>query len=403
MKKIFTALFIALFINAYAQVTLPTQPKMGPGGSDAEIHTAFDSAFYGDKIENQFWLFEPKNPKPSNAPVVVYWHGSYTGKAHELGAVLALDMFEYVKRGYIVVAPLYEHGSYEPSASKKIELFGSITKAAFSELEKPGHIIPLKDDKNNIVYGCVGYSLGGIVFAGASNHQKLGIHPPAAIVGILPFGHPEHTPYSGIPTSTKVALVAGDSDFLKDEAEKLHWPALSHIPCENKIYALVPNNAGLNADHLFPLRISIDALDYFAAWKFSFGMMDCAIKNKNCEYVLTNKDSITYMGKLSTGRALRPIIIKDGACNALTNTDNNSMHKQNSIIRLVGNNSLEIENNVSSSYKVKFFNTQGVELSVYDSNNQNKISIEIGNLPSGIYLSKIISNDYIDAIKFIKE
>ncbi|TAH26584.1 MAG: T9SS C-terminal target domain-containing protein [Cytophagales bacterium] len=393
--------------NLYSQILPPAQPILGPGGKTAEIHLGFDSAFYGDKIENQFWLFEPKTPKPSNAPVVFFWHGTYTGKARELGAVLASDLFEYVKRGYIVVAPLYQHGSYEPTASKKIELFGSITKAALAELEKPGHITPQKNKEGLINYGCVGYSLGGMIFAGANNYQKLGIHAPLALVGVLPFGHQEHTPYSNIPTSTKVALISSDSDmdFLKVQADNMHWPGLAHIPCKNKVYVYAQSGNGLTADHLFPLRIAINSLDYFVAWKYTFGMMDCALQNKNCEYVLTNRDSITFTGLFSNQKPAKPLIIKDGACDAVT-----SLIKNNNAIV---NNEISYQNPVNKQLSIHYRSKGSYEAKIIDMNGLLRLSemsadqtqnINTSNLKPGIYLLEITNdNEIIKRDKIIIE
>ncbi|HEX8549270.1 MAG TPA: T9SS type A sorting domain-containing protein [Cytophagaceae bacterium] len=395
MKRILTAVVLTLFTASFSLAQYPGQPLYGPGGTKDYIHQAVDSAFYGSDITNQFWLFEPASPKPATAYVVTYWHGSYDGPARQLGPALSSYVVEIVKKGYTVVVPLYQHGSYSPTADEKVSLFGSITKAAFLELDKPNHVKPIKDETNKVVYGTIGFSLGGMVFAGANNYKTAGIPAPIAIATFAPYGESKFVPYSNIPATTKVAIQIGEGDGntgdgsgdLQYQAKTMHWNALNHIPCENKILLTVPNNRGLTADHLYHTMQAVNQLDFYASWKYSIGFMDCALKNKNCEYVLTNSDSIIDLGTFANKTPLKKITIVDGACKAtpITSTLSQSQSEALSIRQVGHSRNIIIENSTNQLAQINIYDLTGRLLSSFGSA-PGKQEIILDNVTSGFFL-----------------
>ena len=53
--------------------TAPTQPTEGPGGSNYS-HLGVRESRYGWG-SHQFWIFEPTDPTPTSAPLIVFNHG----------------------------------------------------------------------------------------------------------------------------------------------------------------------------------------------------------------------------------------------------------------------------------------------------------------------------------------
>ncbi|MDH7506660.1 MAG: hypothetical protein QHH15_02575, partial [Candidatus Thermoplasmatota archaeon] len=115
MKKQILTLFIVcllmtLFIeNNTAKVgdpSPPNQPPNGPGGSDYKHNKVKISRYkWGAR---QFWIFEPDDPKPEKAPLIVFNHG-WTA----MFPVFYKEWINHiVKKGNIVVYPRYQLGIY---------------------------------------------------------------------------------------------------------------------------------------------------------------------------------------------------------------------------------------------------------------------------------------------------
>jgi len=113
---------IATVLHVLAGMTLlpavrpsaPPQPRSGPGGADY----AFDSVkAHLYKEDGKFWIFEPADPKPETAPLVVFNHGYGATEPRTYGAWID----HLVKRGKIVVYPAYQE--------RLIELPGSLTSS----------------------------------------------------------------------------------------------------------------------------------------------------------------------------------------------------------------------------------------------------------------------------------
>jgi hypothetical protein len=67
-----TALF--LFHNTQGQIiSPPTQPLNGPGGKDYLYQSVKQSKFGAN--DTTFWIFEPENPSPDSADLIIFNHG----------------------------------------------------------------------------------------------------------------------------------------------------------------------------------------------------------------------------------------------------------------------------------------------------------------------------------------
>src|SRR5690242_21903816 len=60
-------------LPAQKAVTPPSQPTTGPGGKQY-VHASVTKNRYG-KGAPEYWIYEPDDPKPASAPVIVFLQG----------------------------------------------------------------------------------------------------------------------------------------------------------------------------------------------------------------------------------------------------------------------------------------------------------------------------------------
>ena len=302
------------------------QPDSGPGGVGHK-HAAVTETVVGNG-GSKAWVFEPDQPRPRTAPVVVLLHG--------WGAMRPAFYIEWirhlVRRGNIVIYPKYQASlitlpTRMPRAAK------SAIRDAIAELGKPGHVRP-----DETRFAVAGHSLGGIMAMNiAANAKEDGLPPPRAVMCVEP-GEPRHAPrslgrltpipsilgdYAGVPKGTLVLIVVGDDDIMVgDVAAKLIWKAIEHLPAKDRDYVTVVSDSHgsptLDASHLLPLapaRGSVirrvfgttDALDHYGTWKLLDALTDAAFYGKNLKYALGNTPEQRYMGKWSDGTPVKEL------------------------------------------------------------------------------------------------
>jgi len=313
MKKLIIGFFLLLGVELYSQVG-PSQPAIGPGGTEY-VCASFDSAFYGTNLNEWCWIYEPNTPKLDTAPVIVYWHGYYGGSNYRM---LGADMIQYVehmvKKGYIVIKPVFQYGG---SASFSNADGAALLKYAFGILNSGTHVRPSLDEDGNINYGMFGYSNGSkYAFNISNDYATNGIPAPKAI--FTTNGNPGSNA-GNIPSTTKIVLLAGADDNVVPQANvEMQYSQLTQIPCENKNLYLLSSDyhgtPGLASNHIYSLTGDgtsgwVNSMDWNAVWKFSVGIMDCAIKNVNCDYVFNDVDLVMDMGKWSDDVPINKITI----------------------------------------------------------------------------------------------
>src|ERR1700683_5030439 len=131
-----------------------------------------------DSRPPRFWFFNPADPKPEGAPLVIFNHGWSAMEPKPYGAWID----HIVKRGTIVVYPVYQDslrtppGDFTPNAAAGI-------RAAIAKLQsEPGHVKP---DLGKIAF--VGHSMGGVISANlAAQWQQLIVPRPLAVMSVQP-------------------------------------------------------------------------------------------------------------------------------------------------------------------------------------------------------------------------
>jgi len=306
-----------------ADAAPPTQPAGGPGGA-AYGHASVTKTLFGEGA-GETWIFEPDQPRPESAPVIVFLHGLSATNPRTYGAWID----HLVRQGNIVVYPRFQSGII-PRPRTFTRNAMQAYRAALALLEREGHV---HADLERIAV--VGHSVGGILRAEAED-----LPVPLAVFCVLPgstdTGRLDHIALddlSNIPEGTLILTLAGDADSIagEDDARRIYREAL-HVPAADKdLLVLASDPHGepdLRADHLFPLATDdrfaedadygstapnpvADALDYYGTWKLFDALCDAAFDGTNREYALGNTAEQRHMGKWSDGKPVQELLVLD--------------------------------------------------------------------------------------------
>ena len=329
----------------------PAQPASGPGGADYK-HKQVVANMYGTGA-TRYWIFEPADPKPDSAPLVIFNHGWSAMEPKFYGAWID----HIVKRGNIVVYPVYQDSLRTPTYDFTPNAAAGIRSAVEKLQTEPGHVKPHLDKVT-----VVGHSMGGVITANlGAQWQQHGVPQPKALMCVEPgktWARSEATSVkladmSLIGKETLLLTVAGDRDRLvKDVDAKRIFKESTNILPQNKNYAvLISDDHGspaLAANHFAPcapnprysdpsiggpLRArlrermqerrqeagddtpdftvaatrGIDALDFYGTWKLFDGLCDAAFYSTNREYALGNTPQQRFMGKWSDGTPVKEL------------------------------------------------------------------------------------------------
>ncbi|NYB52366.1 MAG: alpha/beta hydrolase fold domain-containing protein [Methanobacteriaceae archaeon] len=308
--------------------TAPLQPSSGPGGSDY-IHSSVKESVYGEG-QNQYWIFEPDNPHPKSAPVIVFLHG--WGATTPTFYRAWID--HLVRKGNIVIYPRYQVDFSTPSDNFTPNSIRAV-KEALIELEKDGHV---KAQQEN--FAIVGHSVGGLISVNmASLAISEGIPLPKVVFAVEPGKSRSSNDTVGPvlenltkihPNTLLLSLAGENDDWVGDEDARKIIRETTQIPLENKDFLLLSTDTHgqppLWADHFAPLAPKIrlegnntqinisfwvDSRDYYGTWKLFDGLYEAGFYGKNREYALGNTTQQRFMGIWSDGTPVKEIKVTD--------------------------------------------------------------------------------------------
>jgi dienelactone hydrolase len=284
----------------------PLQPERGPGGREYRHNGVIEGSFgWGGK---QYWLFEPTDPRPDKAPVIIFNHGW----AGMLPRFYQRWIEHIVKRGNIVIYPRYQRSILTPSERFTPNMVTAV-RAALEKLATEEHVRPDLDK-----VAAVGHSMGGVLSANlAAVAGREGLPELKAVMCIEPGMGPRDVlmDFTEIPTGTLILGVLGEDDsYVTEDIAKRILAGAVHVGKEDKnLITVLTDNHGkpaLNADHFAPTDGNLDALSWYGFWKWFDALCDTAFYGKNREYALGNTPEQRFMGKWSDGKPVKEASVK---------------------------------------------------------------------------------------------
>jgi len=297
----------------------PLAPVQGPGAAEVRNARVVDSShgFLG----RSYTLFEPADPVPQSAPVIIFmhgfggnWPGPYSGWIDHL-----------VQRGNIVIFPTYQASTLTLTALYMPNTIAAI-KDALATLQAPDHVKP---DLTRIAV--VGHSMGGSIAANLavrSADASSGVPRLRAMMNVAPQNGSDILfpieELSNIPSDMLILEVVGDSDDIAgDRLAKQIFYGASRVPLANKGFvtlhsdshgkpALVANHfapLSQNAEHGGLVKYATDALDFYGYWKLFDGLTDAAFYGKNRDYAFGGTPLEMDMGRWSDGMPVVPLTV----------------------------------------------------------------------------------------------
>jgi pimeloyl-ACP methyl ester carboxylesterase len=347
----------------------PGQAESGPGGKDYK-HARVTKTIYG-KGAIQYWLFEPAEPAPKSAPLIVFNHGWSATDPFIYGAWIE----HIVRKGNIVVFPRYQENLITLPSDFTANAIASVKDAIAQLKSEAGHVKPNLDK-----FAIVGHSAGGLITANmAAMAKDAGLPEPKALMCVQP-GKTDLAGFqlvdlSKIPAVTLLLAVAGDADTTCGDTDaKRIFREATAITAANKNFIMIfsddRGSPTLRATHMSPLAFNekeledakpaakpqaalsaglfsglisgdlsfledllksdqgkqlrrstaqmpyfidlvdtLNALDYYGYWKLFDALCDAAFYSKNREFALGNTTQQRFMGKWSNGEPVKELKI----------------------------------------------------------------------------------------------
>jgi len=329
----------------------PIQPSRGPGGSEYK-HGRVVANMYGTGA-TRYWIFEPADPKPETAPVIIFNHGWGAMAPLYYGAWID----HIVKRGNIIIFPVYQSSLRTPMSDFTPNAAAGIRSAIIELQAQAGHVKPQLDK-----VAIAGHSMGGVITANlGAQWKQLGIPQSKALMCVEPGKTSSIAKMTAIKLAdmslidkdTLLLAVAGDQDRLvKDvDAKRIFKESTNVFPQNKNLILMVSDMHGfpqLVADHLAPIAYNpkytdssvegaigqrliewrvkrkfgtsddspdltagedrgITTLDYYGVWKLFDGLTDAAFYGLNREYALGDTPQQRFMGKWSDGTPVKEL------------------------------------------------------------------------------------------------
>ncbi|MFN4253476.1 MAG: chlorophyllase/cutinase-like alpha/beta fold protein [Saprospiraceae bacterium] len=320
-----TLLFKGHFAAAQS-APYPGQPASGPGGAEYSHQSVafFDHAQRADG----YWLFEPSDPKPDSAEVVVFMHG--------YGAYNPMAYGKWIKhlvaRGNIVIYPRYQRNLLFPKADCFPANAAKGIRDALKTLETEGHVRPRLE---KVAY--VAHSYGGVITTNlAVNWEKYGIPKPTAMLLAQPGSGPlkgaRLDSYEGLPADLNLVIITGEHDFVVgDEFGALVFKTATNTPNRNLVKhfrSVNPDSTrAMSASHSEPYSYDLDfdtgvrnytakrvlntsrlnEVDFNCYWKLADAVIEYTRTGRYRDVAFGNTPQQRYLGKWADGSPMREL------------------------------------------------------------------------------------------------
>ena len=311
----------------------PSQPAQGPGGASYGHAAVRKTLVSGDKTPvgddvRAFWLFEPDEPRPDEAPVIVFLHGFGATNPRTYGAWID----HLVRQGNVVVYPRFQR-SLLPRPATFTGNAIEATRNALALLTGEEHVAA-----DRAHFALVGHSVGAVLAVNlAARAEVEGLPRPGAVFAVQPgaaeagLGEVAFEDLSGIPVGTLVLSLTGDADTISGDADaKRIYNETTRVAAEDKdLLTMASDSHGqpaLRANHLAPLALDdrydedasydqsgarrvVDALDFYGTWKLFDGLLAAAFHGEAREYALGGTTQQRFMGHWSDGKPVSELAV----------------------------------------------------------------------------------------------
>lgn len=240
---------------AGSTISQPDQPTSGPG-SNAQPHRAWRES-HGGSGADAWYVFEPADPAPASAPVVVILHGYYEFSGYQTMEGLIRHS---VLGGSIVIYPRWQTdtavpcpGPFDPEPCVRSATTAIHDALAFLRTD-PSRVQPEADHADY-----VGLSFGGILATDLANRwQALGLPEPRTVFLDDPhdggYGGKDEPAVdgdlSGIPATALLVCHVGSQGVISEEGQadsscNAFFNRLSSLPASHKRLVLTfPDDHG---------------------------------------------------------------------------------------------------------------------------------------------------------------
>lgn len=300
------------------------QPAGGPGGAEyAHRSVAFyDAATRADG----FWLFEPADPRPDSADVVVFMHG--------YGAYNPMTYGKWIKhlvaKGNIVIYPRYQKNLLMPRAEAFPANAAKGIRDALALLNTGHHVRP-RTEKT----AYFGHSYGGVITANLGVHwRRHHIPQPAAMLLCEPGSGPlkgarlEH--YSALDPGLNLLIIVGEDDYVVGhEFGQLVFETAVNTPNRNLVLQRhdTDGHRWVLATHSEPYCYDLDfdtgmrnytvrrvfqtsrlnEVDFNCYWKLGDALMEFTRSGRYGEVAFGATPQQRYLGYWANGKSMRPL------------------------------------------------------------------------------------------------
>jgi acetyl esterase/lipase len=277
-----------------------------------------------------YWLFEPADPKPESAPVVVFLHGWLAVNPGAYGAWID----HLARSGRIVIFPRYQDNLSTRPADFLNNALAAIRDGLDVLATSPKHIRPDHDR-----FALIGHSAGGNLAAQlAAIAATSGLPVPRAVIALMPGEvQPMREPsLDQIPASTLLVVVAADDDVVVGDARAREiFQQATAIPLSRKKYVLYRSDIHgypwLIAHHFAPTaafrpfdtgdgfmrgfqmsQAEINAFDHYGFWRLADLTFRAAVLGRTLDDATEGGKLFGQLGYWSDGRpVLAPIVGDD--------------------------------------------------------------------------------------------
>jgi len=327
-RKIAARLTLAAVAALVAAIAIPPPFARAADPPSCYPHKSVRRISMGEGPRS-YWLFEPAEPTPESAPVVVFNHGWFAVNPGIYGAWIE----HLARKGRIVIAPRYQRDWATPPANFLPNGLVAVRDALDVLATSPSHVRP---DRNR--FALLGHSAGGnLAVQMAAVAAEADLPEPKAVVCVFPGQvFPTRKPdLANVPASTLLVVLAGQKDLVVgDQRAREIFAETTAIPLDRKKFILyradLRGYPQFRADHLAPTgglarfdtgdgilagaqmaQGEVNAFDTAGFWRVADLTLDAAFAGKTLDEATDRGEAFRHLGYWSDGRPVLPPIVSD--------------------------------------------------------------------------------------------